>query len=58
MVFGFHGRYWRFDLGRGRGERVPIPTEVLRAYRGGVIRYYNLERGSSAAGYPTAERPF
>ena len=33
---GFHGCYWRFDLGSGDGKRVPIPEEVLRRYLGGV----------------------
>jgi len=35
-VHGFHGRYWRYDLGRGQGALVPIPAEVLRRYLGGV----------------------
>jgi len=33
---GFHGRYWRFDLGSGRGERLPLPEPILRRYLGGV----------------------
>jgi aldehyde:ferredoxin oxidoreductase len=33
---GFHGCYWRFDLGTGSGERIEIPRSVLRAYLGGV----------------------
>lgn len=33
---GFHGHYLRYDLTRGRGERVAIPAAVLRAYVGGV----------------------
>ena len=33
---GFHGCYWRFDLGRGEGERIPIPDAVLRRTLGGV----------------------
>ncbi len=35
-MHGFHGAYWRFDLGRGEGERIPIPPEVLRRTLGGV----------------------
>jgi len=35
-VFGFHGRYWRFDLTRGRGEFVPLRESVLRKTLGGV----------------------
>jgi aldehyde:ferredoxin oxidoreductase len=35
-MYGFHGRYWRFDLGSGRGEHVPLPESVLRRYLGGV----------------------
>ena len=35
-MHGFHGRYWRFDLGSGRGEYVPLPEDVLRRYLGGV----------------------
>jgi len=34
-VYGFHGRYWRYDLGRERGEWVGIPPAVLRGYLGG-----------------------
>ena len=35
-MHGFHGRYLRFDLSTGRGERVPLPLEVLRRTPGGV----------------------
>jgi aldehyde:ferredoxin oxidoreductase len=35
-MHGFHGRYWRFDLGSGRGEFVPVPEDVLRRHLGGV----------------------
>jgi aldehyde:ferredoxin oxidoreductase len=35
-MHGFHGRYWRFDLGNGRGEYIPLPEGVLRRYLGGV----------------------
>ncbi len=35
-MHGFHGRYWRFDLGSGRGEYVPLPEDALRRYLGGV----------------------
>ncbi|HEY5657662.1 MAG TPA: aldehyde ferredoxin oxidoreductase family protein [Myxococcota bacterium] len=35
-MYGFHGRYWRFDLGSGRGEYVPLPESVLRRHLGGV----------------------
>ena len=35
-MHGFHGRYWRFDLGSGRGEYVALPESVLRRYLGGV----------------------
>lgn len=33
---GFHGCYWRFDLGRNEGERIPIDESVLRRTLGGV----------------------
>ncbi|HEB89061.1 MAG TPA: aldehyde:ferredoxin oxidoreductase, partial [Deltaproteobacteria bacterium] len=33
---GFHGCYWRFDLGLGEGERIPIPDSILRRTLGGV----------------------
>ena len=35
-MFGFHGRYWRFDLSTGNSEMRALPTSVLRAYLGGV----------------------
>src|SRR5579862_1576804 len=35
-MFGFHGRYWRFDLTSGRGEFVPLPESVLRRVLGGL----------------------
>jgi aldehyde:ferredoxin oxidoreductase len=33
---GFHGCYWRFDLGLGEGERIPIDEAVLQRTLGGV----------------------
>ncbi len=33
---GFHGCYWRFDLTRGQGERIPIEESILRQTLGGV----------------------
>ena len=33
---GFHGCYWRFDLGRNEGERIPLEDSVLRRTLGGV----------------------
>ena len=33
---GFHGCYWRFDLGRGQGERIPIDESILQQTLGGV----------------------
>lgn len=35
-MHGFHGLYWRFDLSRGTGERIPIDACVLRKTLGGV----------------------
>jgi aldehyde:ferredoxin oxidoreductase len=35
-VKGFHGCYWRFDLGLGKGERIPIEESVLQKTLGGV----------------------
>jgi aldehyde:ferredoxin oxidoreductase len=35
-VKGFHGCYWRFDLGRGQGERIPIDESILQQTLGGV----------------------
>jgi aldehyde:ferredoxin oxidoreductase len=54
-VFGFHGRYFRFDLGAGRGEWVPIPPEVLRRYLGGVgLGVWILQREAPAGVDPLA----
>lgn len=36
MPQGYHGRYWRFDLTRGRGEFVSLDDAVLRRFLGGV----------------------
>jgi len=33
---GFHGCYWRYDLTRGEGRRIPIPEEILVKTLGGV----------------------
>ena len=33
---GFHGCYWRFDLGRNEGEVIPIDDSVLCRTLGGV----------------------
>ncbi len=35
-LFGFHGRYWRFDLSTGRAELRPLPEALLRRTLGGV----------------------
>jgi len=35
-VKGFHGCYWRFDLGLGEGERIPIEESILQKTLGGV----------------------
>ena len=35
-MFGFHGKYLRFDLSRNQGEKVSIPEKILRRYLGGV----------------------
>ena len=35
-MHGFHGFYWRFDLSRNRGERIPIAPDILRRTLGGV----------------------
>jgi aldehyde:ferredoxin oxidoreductase len=35
-MFGYHGRYLRVDLTRGRCEWQPLPADVLRRYVGGV----------------------
>ena len=35
MVFGYHGRYLRIDVGTGRADCVPLPEAVLREYIGG-----------------------
>ena len=34
-MYGYHGRYWRFDLGAGRGEMIDLPAAVLRRWIGG-----------------------
>jgi len=54
-VHGFHGRYWRFDLSQGRGERRPIPEAVLRGYLGGVgLGSWLLHREAPAGVEPLA----
>ena len=35
-MLGFHGCYWRFDLGRNVGERIALEDSVLRQTLGGV----------------------
>jgi aldehyde:ferredoxin oxidoreductase len=35
-VFGYHGRYGRVDLGRGRWGELSIDADVLRRFIGGV----------------------
>src|SRR5947199_10119240 len=35
-MFGYHGRYLRIDLSRGKGEFKPLPEDVLRRFIGGV----------------------
>ena len=35
-MYGFHGRYWRFDLSAGSGQMRPLPESVLRRHLGGV----------------------
>ena len=35
-MLGFHGCYWRYDLGRREGVRIPIPDEILARTLGGV----------------------
>ena len=35
-MHGFHGCYWRFDLSRGEGRRIPIADSVLQRTLGGV----------------------
>src|SRR5947207_11232966 len=35
-MFGYHGRYLRIDLSRGKGEFKPLPQDVLRRFIGGV----------------------
>ncbi|MEE2778265.1 MAG: aldehyde ferredoxin oxidoreductase family protein [Acidobacteriota bacterium] len=34
-MYGYHGRYWRFDLSRGEGTLVSIDKDVLRRTIGG-----------------------
>jgi len=54
-VFGFHGRYWRYDLGSGSGESIAIPEAVLRRYLGGVgLGAWLLEREGRAGQDPLA----
>jgi len=54
-VYGFHGRYWRYDLAAGSGEHVEIPEAVLRRYLGGVgLGAWLLEREGSAGQDPFA----
>jgi aldehyde:ferredoxin oxidoreductase len=54
-MHGFHGVYWRFDLSRGKGERIPIDEHVLRKTLGGVgLGTWLLHRESSPGVDPFA----
>jgi aldehyde:ferredoxin oxidoreductase len=35
MPYGYHGCYFRIDVGTGHAERVPLSDDVLRQYLGG-----------------------
>lgn len=48
-MVGYHGGYLRIDLGRSRGDWVPLPPEVLRRFLGGVgLGTYLLHRETAA----------
>ncbi|MBA2480961.1 MAG: aldehyde ferredoxin oxidoreductase family protein [Planctomycetes bacterium] len=52
---GFHGRYWRFDLGTGTGAYIPLDEAVLRRFLGGVgLGAWLLHRESPAGVDPLA----
>jgi aldehyde:ferredoxin oxidoreductase len=54
-VFGYHGSYCRFDLGRGSAQTVPLPEDVLRRFLGGVgLGTYLLHRECPAGVEPFA----
>ena len=54
-MFGFHGRYCRYDLSSGSGESIAIPETVLRRYLGGVgLGAWLLEREGHAGQDPLA----
>jgi aldehyde:ferredoxin oxidoreductase len=54
-LYGFHGRYLRFDLSRRRGEYVPLEAAVLRRYLGGVgLGCFLLHREAPAGVDPLA----
>ena len=56
-MFGFHGRYCRYDLSSGSGEPIAIPETVLRRYLGGVgLGAWLLEREGHAGQDPLAPR--
>lgn len=48
-MFGYHGRYYRFDLAAGTLDVVPLAESVLRRFLGGVgLAAYLLHREAPA----------
>src|SRR6266851_3082539 len=54
-MFGYHGRYLRVDLCRGRTEWIALPEDVLRRFIGGVgLATYLMHRECPAGVDPLA----
>jgi Uma2 family endonuclease len=55
VMFGYHGRYLRVDVGTGGAEAVPLPEPVLRRFVGGVgLAAWLLHREGPAGVDPLA----
>lgn len=56
-MFGFHGKYLRFDLSANRGELIGIPERILRRYLGGVgLAAWILQRENPVGIHPLDPR--
>jgi aldehyde:ferredoxin oxidoreductase len=58
-TFGYHGRYLRVDVTRGRVDRVPLPEAVRRQFLGGsgLGAWLLLEEGEPSADPLAAAAP-
>ena len=54
-MFGYHGRYLRIELTRGRADWIPLPEGVLRRFVGGVgLGTYLMHREAPSGVDPLA----